>query len=414
MECSGGFQPSGCQSRDGRLWFPTVKGLTVLDPAKVRINPLPPPVVIEEALVDEVLEPLDRTGPQASSAGRSAPVSARLRVGPGKQRFEFRFTGLSLTAPKKVRFKYKLEGLEGKWTEAGTRRVANYGYLPPGDYRFSVAACNNDGIWNEAGDALALTVLPFFWQTDWFRVSAAMFLLAVTALVAQHVSTRRLQLKLRRVEQERALERERTRIARDIHDDLGARLTKIGMLTAQAERQAQSAGLPPSQLREIGLTAREMVQAMDATVWAVNPRNDTFDHLANYLVHYVQEFFRYSNVVCRLDLPTELPDWPVSAEVRHNVFLVVKEALNNVARHSDASEVHLELNLTNSTLRIAVRDNGHGFDPATPRQRGNGLQNMAQRLQQLGGRLLIESAPGAGACITLELKLPAETAAKGD
>ena len=167
----------------------------------------------------------------------------------------------------------------------------------------------------------------------------------MTALVAQQVSTRRLQLKLRRVEQERALERERTRIARDIHDDLGARLTKIGMLTAQAERQALSAGPPPPQLREIALTAREMVQAMDATVWAVNPRNDTFDHLANYLVQYVQEFFRYSHVVCRLDLPTELPDWPVSAEVRHNVFLVVKEALNNVARHADASEVRLELQL---------------------------------------------------------------------
>jgi ligand-binding sensor domain-containing protein/signal transduction histidine kinase len=418
MECSGGFQPSGCRSRDGRLWFPTVKGLTVLDPAKIRINLIPPPVVIEDALVDEMLEPLDRTvsgasEPQASFASQSAPVSARLRVGPGKQRFEFRFTGLSLTSPHKVRFKYKLEGLERKWTDAGTRRVANYGYLPPGNYRFRVAACNNDGIWNEDGDALALSVLPYFWQTGWFQVLAAGLLLAVTALVAQQVSTRRLQLKLRRVEQERALERERTRIARDIHDDLGARLTKIGMLTAQAERQAQSVGSSPPQLHEIALTAREMVQAMDATVWAVNPRNDTFDHLANYLMHYVQEFFRYSNVVCRLDLPTELPDWPVSAEVRHNVFLVVKEALNNVARHADASEVRLELSLTNSTLRIAVSDNGRGFDPATPRQRGNGLQNMAQRLQQLGGRLLVESAPGAGACIMLELELLTADAAEG-
>ena len=174
-----------------------------------------------------------------------------------------------------------------------------------------------------------------------------------------------------------------------------------------------SADTPPPQLREIALTAREMVQAMDATVWAVNPRNDTFDHLANYLVHYVQEFFRDSPVVCRLDLPTELPDWPVSAEVRHNVFLVVKEALNNVARHADASEVRLELRLTNSTLRIAVRDNGHGFSPGKPPQRGNGLQNMAHRLQQLGGRLLIESASGAGACITLELQLRAEDGAKG-
>jgi signal transduction histidine kinase len=134
--------------------------------------------------------------------------------------------------------------------------------------------------------------------------------------------------------------------------------------------------------------------------------------LANYLVQYVQEFFRDSHVVCRLDLPAELPDWPVSAEVRHNVFLVVKEALNNVARHADASEVGLELRLTNSTLCIAIRDNGHGFSPGKPRQRGNGLQNMAQRLQQLDGCLRVESAPGAGASITLELKLRAEDAGK--
>jgi signal transduction histidine kinase len=329
----------------------------------------------------------------------------KLQMGPGKHRLEFRFSGLSLTAPQKVRFKYQLEGLGGDWVNAGTRRVAQYEYLPPGEYRFHVTACNNDGVWNEAGDMLALTVLPYFWQTGWFRVSAAGLLVALTALMAQQISTRRLQFKLRRAEQERALERERTRISRDIHDDLGARLTKIGMLTAQAERQSHAGGSPTPQLRDIALTAREMVQAMDATVWAVNPRNDTFNHLANYLVHYTEEFFRHSDVVCQLDLPTELPDWPVSAEARHNVFLVVKEALNNVARHAAASDVRLELKLTGETLSISVRDNGRGFDPGETGQRGNGLRNMAQRLQQLGGRLRVDSVLGAGSCITLQLDL---------
>ena len=409
MECSGGSQPSGCRSRDGRLWFPTVKGLAVVDPSKVRLNPLPPPVVIEEAIVDEIAAPLVRlaTEPERSSGGLPNGLSMdprKLQMGPVKQSLEFRFTGLSLTAPQKVRFKYKLEGLGGDWVDAGTRRVAHYEYLPPGDYRFHVKACNNDGVWNEAGDMLALTVLPYFWQTGWFRASGAGLLIGLTALMAQQISTRRLQFKLQRAEQERALERERTRISRDIHDDLGARLTKIGMLTAQAERQFQAGGSPP-QLRDIALTAREMVEAMDATVWAVNPRNDTFNHLANYLVHYTDEFFRHSDVACQLDLPAELPDWPVSAEVRHNVFLVVKEAMNNVARHSAASEVRLELKLKGATLSIAVRDNGCGFDPSEPGRRGNGLRNMAQRLQQLGGHLRVDSAPGAGACIALELDL---------
>ncbi len=418
IECSGGSQPSGCRSRDGRLWFPTVKGLAVVDPAKVRLNPLPPPVVIEEAIVDGVPAPLAGLNPEAehSPGGlshRLAREPKKLQIGPSKQHVEFRFTGLSLTAPQKVRFKYQLEGLGGDWVDAGTRRAAHYEYLPPGEYRFHVTACNNDGVWNESGDVLALTVLPHFWQTGWFRASAAALLIGLTALMAQQISTRRLQFKLRRAEQERALERERTRISRDIHDDLGARLTKISMLTAQAERQSQAGVPPPPQLRDIALTAREMVEAMDATVWAVNPRNDTFNHLANYLVHYTEEYFRHSAVACQLDLPAELPDWPVSAEVRHNMFLVVKEAMNNVARHSGASEVRLELKLKGTILSIAVRDNGCGFDPRKPGRQGNGLRNMAQRLQQLGGHLRIESSPGAGAGITLELDLGEAQERKG-
>jgi ligand-binding sensor domain-containing protein/signal transduction histidine kinase len=417
MECSGGFQPSGCRSRDGRLWFPTVKGFAVLDPGKVKLNLLPPPVVIEEAIVDEVAEPLNGSTaesdrPSAGFAKRSSGDSAKLRVGPGSHQFEFHFTALSLTAPEKVRFKYKLEGLDAKWLDTGKRRMAHYSSVPPGDYQFRVTACNNDGVWSEEGDTLALTILPHFWQTGWFEVSSAGLLVTLTALVAQQLSTRRLKFKLRLAEQERAMERERTRIARDIHDDLGARLTKIGMLTTQAERQIQSGSPPPPQLRDIALTTREMVEAMDATVWAVNPRNDTFNHLANYLVHYAEEFFRHTNVLCRFELPTELPDWQIPAEVRHNVFLAVKEALNNAAKHAAASEVWLELKLTGATLHIIIRDNGLGFNPGEQRQ-GNGLRNMTQRLKQLGGRLSVVSTPSAGTCVTLELEVRPEKEGKG-
>jgi ligand-binding sensor domain-containing protein/signal transduction histidine kinase len=410
VECSGGFQPSGCRSQDGRLWFPTVKGLAVLDPGKVHLNLLPPPVVIEEVMVDDIAEPLDEASaesarPTAGFANRSSGDPAKLRVGPGSHQFEFHFTSLSLTAPEKVRFKYQLEGLDTKWVDAGTRRVAHYSFAPPGEYHFRVIACNNDGVWNEAGDTLALTILPHFWQTAWFRNSTAGLLVTLTALVVQQVSTRRLKFKLRLAEQERALERERARIARDIHDDLGARLTKIGMLTTQAERQTQPGSSSSPQLRDIALTAREMVEAMDATVWAVNPHNDTFNHLANYLVHYADEFFRHSNVQCRFELPPELPDWPIPAEVRHNVFLAVKEALTNTARHAAASKVWLELKLTEATLHITIRDNGRGFNPDELQRHGNGLRNMAQRLKQVGGRLRVESTLDAGTRVVLELEV---------
>src|SRR5262249_23611650 len=137
LECSGGFQPAGCKTPDGRLWFPTSEGLVVLDPAEQNFNHMPPPVVIEDLLIDGQSVPEGVTGAEP------------LRIPPGRNRFEFRFTGLSLVSPEKVRFKYRLDGLENDWVDGGTKRTADYSFIPPGEYTFHVIACNNDGIWNE-------------------------------------------------------------------------------------------------------------------------------------------------------------------------------------------------------------------------------------------------------------------------
>src|SRR5208283_844594 len=155
LECSGGFQASGCQTPDGQIWFPTIKGLAVVHPADVKINLFPPPVVIEGVMVDDQMVPLSGTDQSASAA--------RLQIQPGKHRLEFRYTGLSLVAPEKVQFKYRLDGLESDWESVGPRRIAYYSYLKPGDYTFQVTARNNDGVWNENGASLALTVRPRFW-----------------------------------------------------------------------------------------------------------------------------------------------------------------------------------------------------------------------------------------------------------
>ncbi len=144
LECSGGFQSAGCQTPDGKFWFPTIKGLALVDPAGIKINHFPPPVLIEEATLDDQPLPLP-------VSGISPPPTARLQIKPGEHRLEFRYTGLSFAAPEKVRFKYRLDGLEPDWVDVGTRRVAYYSYLKPGDYTFRVIACNNDGIWNENG-----------------------------------------------------------------------------------------------------------------------------------------------------------------------------------------------------------------------------------------------------------------------
>jgi len=389
LECTGGFHPAGLKTRDGRLWFSTVKGLVMVDPAAISINETPPPVAIEEVVLD----------------GRTVPLRPGWECGPDGQRLEFRFTALSLVAPERNHFKYRLEGLEKDWVEAGSQRAAGYAHLPPGPYEFRVIACNNDGVWNGGGAALRFSVLPHYWQTWWFRTLVCLALLGAVGWVVRLVSVQRLRRKLRRLEEQHALEKERTRIAQDIHDELGANLTRIALLTEVGQKHRHDPAEVAADLGRISVTAREAVRAMDAIVWAVNPRNDSLDHFANYISQFAEEFFRPTSIRCRLDIPVDLPERPVSTEARHHLFLAVKEALNNVVRHSGASEVWLRLSMEQGELKIIITDNGHGITGATARGDGHdGLRNIRQRIEDLGG--CFEMASDATTGTTLRLHLP--------
>jgi signal transduction histidine kinase len=404
QKCSGGFQPGVCKTADGRLWFPTSKGLAIIDPGSFTTNTVPPPVVIEELIVEG--QPIRFHGPKA--ADRGADAASVLQIPPGRQRLELRYTGLSFAAPDKVRFKYRLEGLEGEWVEAGTRRVAQYSYLPPGSYRFQVIACNNDEVWNEKGASLSFRVLPHVWQAWWFRIALAVTAAGAVAAAAISGTRRRVRRKLEQLEQQRAFERERARIARDIHDDLGASLTRITLLSQSVRSELESGHRAGADLDQIYTTARELTRSMDEIVWAVNPQHDTLDSLVNYLGRFAQHFLAAAGIRCRLDAPLDLPALPLTAEIRHNVFLAFKEALHNVVKHAKATEVRLSLELRSEGFTLVIADNGRGFTwppgqepPAAPAdgQRlvsGNGLTNMQKRLEEIGGGCGWDTAPGEG------------------
>ena len=398
LECTGGFHPAGLKASDGSLWFSTVKGVVKVEPDNISLNEVSPPVVIEEMLI---------------GAQPQVPVAVNLKsqlekpvvIQPGVQRLEFRFTALSLVAPEKVRFKHKLEGLDNAWIESGARRSAIYTHLPPGQYRFRVAASNNDGVWNEAGAMLALSVRPQFWQTWSFRLVAALVAFGAVNGAARYISLRHVRAKLQRLEQQHALEKERTRIARDIHDDLGAGLTQISLLSDLGQKNRSSPEEVAGNFRQISTSAREIVQAMDAIVWAVNPKNDTLDHLANYLPQFAKESLACTRIKCRIDVPAVVPEIMVSAEIRHNLLLSLKEALHNVMKHAEASEVWVRLSVQRSSLLISIEDNGRGFDAFAPSavRNGNGLVNMRKRLEEVGGKLEVKSYSGRGTKIQLVL-----------
>ncbi|HWW03445.1 MAG TPA: two-component regulator propeller domain-containing protein [Candidatus Acidoferrum sp.] len=437
--CSGGFQPGACRSSSGRLWFPTAKGLAVVDPANASTNTAKPPVAIEQLLVDgKPIEPrllaacvqasglssnsrdrAESPGPAVTGRPTDSPVppfmesKTSLRMPPGRHRFEFQYAGMSFITPDKMAFKYRLEGLERDWQEAGAQRVAPYSYLPPGSYTFRVIACNNDNVWNEAGASLALVVAPYFWQTWWFQTILLFGGAAGVGAGVLWATRRRLRRKLELLERQRALERERARIARDIHDDLGASLTRITMLSQSVRSEVEGQAQAAADVDQIYGTARELTRAMDEIVWAVNPKHDTLDSLVTYLGRYAQHFLSVAAIRCRLDVPVNLPAWALTAEVRHNVFLALKEALHNVIKHAGATEVRVSLDMRPDGFVLQIADNGRGFDwhalntRATPIgdgarvAGGNGVSNMQKRLEEIGGRCQWETARGEGTRVNL-------------
>ena len=401
LACSSGFTPSGFRAPNGDLWFPTARGIAVANPKSVRRNMVPPPVWIEEILVDG--EP-GEIKPSPARLANKQSIIRRVEVQPGRRQLDVQFTGLSFTSPERVQFKYRLEGGgETDWINGGTRRRVTYSFLPPGEYVFRVIACNSDGLWNETGDALTIVVLPFFWQTVWFKIGLVVMGFVAVGSIAFRVSRQRMRHKLERVARESELERERARIAQDIHDDLGASLTRIGMLSQSAAGNLSHN--PPRaavNLNQIYTTARELTRAMDEIVWAVNPRHDSLESLTNYITRFAQDFLGAAQIRCRLDVPLRVPAMTVRSEVRHNLFLAFKESLNNIVKHANATEVRITMQLTATGLNLSVVDNGSGFDPgAVSASRaggrtdsGNGLMNIRSRLEQIGGRCVIHSAPG--------------------
>ena len=397
-ECSGGLQPAACKTADGNICFPTSKGLAIIDVHDDMVNRLPPPVVIEEiSAAGHIL---------ASSPDPDAP----LRIQPGLQRFEFRFTGLSFISPEKMQFQYRLEDWDADWMNAASdKRVAEYSYIPPGTYKFRVRACNSDGIWNNEGASATIIVLPHFWQTWWFYLLEAVTGIVVVASVVWYILRRRMHRKLEAAQRQQAIERERTRIAKDIHDHLGANLTRISLLSQSAHGELENPTRAATQLDRIYETSRELTRAMDEIVWAVNPQHDTLDSLASYLGNFALDYLGSIGLRCRLDVPLQLPHWPITAEMRHNVFLAFKEALHNIVKHSGASEVTVSLATDHHGFRLIARDNGKGFDPATVSTRpgrGNGLKNMQQRMEKLGGCCEIHSTAGSGSEVRFIVPVP--------
>ena len=421
LQANLGFWPDAVCTGDGNVLMSMLTGVAILRPDRIEVPKQGAfPTVIERVTVNARMVAASDSPIFYPKSGQSELLNLRKvahlsSVGPGVLQMEVDYTALSFAASDSLGFRYMLEGVDSSWVEAGQRRTAYFGALRPGDYRFRVQSRTYDGEWIPSGAALSFTVLPFFWQTWWFQVACLFGFLAVTGGTIRAFERRRNQQRIERLEHEHAVERERMRIAKDLHDEMGPELTGITLLSDLA----QGVDAPPdeirSDVRKIGDMARGLSRSLSEIVWAVNPRNDSVESFVSYVCHFAEEYLRPAGIRCLMDIPGTSLTHELTMDVRHNLFMVIKEALNNVVKHASASQVQIRFEMNAESFSLTLKDNGCGFKSpvATMADKGdcvlpgcpvgNGLENMRHRIESLGGRFTLQSTPHEGTRIELAL-----------
>jgi len=370
------------RDRQGALWFGNKQGLSRWLPEPPQRNSRPP-ILIRGVRVRGVPQPISELGASAVQ-----PFS----LASSQNQLQFDFVSISFRPAEKRRYQYMLETADGDWHLTDQRSV-NYASLPPGSYRFLVRAVDSAGTLSPAPATAAFTILPPYWQRAWFHLVA---LLACGSLLygAHRYNSNRLL----------ELERVRTRIATDLHDDIGASLSRIAILSeVLIQRSGGDQGLS-GQLSGMARSAREVLASMSDIVWSINPRHDHLRDLQQRMRRFASDLFAACNIDFVFRAPAADQDLTLSAEMRREIFLVFKEAVNNVVRHSDCTHAEIDFSRERDWLALRVSDNGKGL-PACENGAGHGLLNMQARAKTLGGEVNIFSAADRGTTITLRVPL---------
>lgn len=390
VETNGGFQPSAAVLPDGRIAFPTVQGLAIIDPARFQTQDEPPPVTVEAVIAN------GRTLDSASVAG----------IAYDEANLEIRYTALSLSEPTKVRFRYRLEGYDAGWIDAEARRSAFYTKVSPGTHVFHVIASNHHGIWNNEGARLTLTVVPPFWLTWWFLTGAVVFFLSVgPAIYYYRVKAlkrdREAQREFSRMLLE-SQEAERRRIAAELHDGLGQNLLIAKNRAAMALQNPGDHQQLVTQLQFISEGASAMIGEARSIAHNLRPVHLERFGLTDTLRATIDQ--AAASTMLRWKHSIDQVDGMFAKEDEMNVFRIVQEAMNNILKHAQANEAGVNVSVREHDVVIEVRDDGRGFIVDGRRATGLGLTGIEERAKLMGGTSVIRSTPGIGS--TLSVTLP--------
>lgn len=367
--------------RNGYLWVGGLGGLLRLPENK---NPQSTPIYITNVSAGDALLRLPPGGVDRVTVPELTMGQNRLRID---------FTSGSFLLGERPLFQVKLAGVDADWSAPMTQHSVAYANLPPDNYLFLIRRISARGRFDDTLASVSVTVLPPLWRRWWFLMLATLIVGLLIYAAARY-----------RFEQRLAVERVRTRLATDLHDDIGASLSEVAILSEVVNRRVVEHLPVTESLAQIGEVSREMLDAMNDIVWANNPRYDSLTDLTQRLRHFAVELLEARGIEFKLSFPDESVDPQLGAEVRQQVFLIGKEAINNLARHSSATTADIELMIEDRSLILRVADNGCGFAPFEAKD-GNGLRSMRSRAVELGGELAIASTPGGGAQLILRVPL---------
>ena len=378
---------AGFRDNSGELWFGTANGLSRFDSSTTNTVVEPPPILITDVSIAGEQQIVSATGETNLAL---ADVSA------DRNQLHVSFVGVAFSTGEVLKYQYKLEGADRDWSLPTEQRTLNFERLAPGQYTFYVRAVNSDGVASVAPATVTFRVLAPVWQRWWFIA----FLLILTGAVAGAVYRYRVSRLLE-------VANMRTRIATDLHDDIGANLTKIAILSEVARQQlgdvepdnGDSSGTPLSSIARI---SRESVAAMGDIVWAINPERDHMIDLVRRMRQHAEELFTVRDIKLDFKAPSVEENLRLGADTRRDLLLIFKEAVNNAARHSGCSEVAIVLQINRTWLSLEISDDGFGFDPALESE-GQGLLSMRRRAVKLGGKLEFDSRKGSGTKVTLRI-----------
>ena len=395
LQSNAFYTSSSLKLKSGELFFGGSKGFNLFQPENIKFNTLIPQIQISSfSVFDKEFDYLSQYN-----------ATKTIKLDYKQNFFSFDMAAMSFDHPEKNQYAYELEGFDKEMIYCGTRHHVSYTNVPPGVYTLHIIASNNDGVWNMDGLRVQIEITPPFWKTWWFRIVFVLILLIIFTLLIRYISTRKLKKKIAIIEQQRKIENIRSRISRDMHDEIGSGLTRISLLSELIKSNINDKEKETSLLNKISKSSREIAGNLSEIIWTVNPEHDNLKSLLSYMRHFINMLFEDSNISYKINFPEEFDNISIHPDIKRNLFLVLKESLNNIFKHAKAKSVSITFVIKGKDYEFIIVDDGIGMENLNSNEFGNGLRNMRSRINSINASIDIISEKGKGTTISIKGKL---------